>query len=317
MAKKQESGGGCLVGGILVLLVLGWAAQNPAQAGLIVTAAVAAVAAIWWWRRDQARQRLERLVAAAPGSIVPKTGSIEVDAVTFSETRNDASLEVVGEQYYPSAMAGFKRAIGSGSGKALLGRDPTNQFDPNAIVVYAWVDGGRVSPVGHLTREDAVAYLPIFTFLAGKVISCEAAVAPRRGGGGTDGVVLHLGTPGELIAELWADAHPAPEDHPWRDKTVAFSGFGVSLAGVTLDAQGQTLLARLSGCLPARSVTKKVSACVSVNPRDGSANLLKARDYGIPIVGERDFWVQLGVDPSAMADGLGRWAQPERRGWAR
>lgn len=304
------------IGFVALVVILGAIFTYP----LIALGIGILIAAAWWWNRQRKLEQVREIIAraaAVPGAIVPQSGQTEFSAIEFAETRNDAALDVVGEQYYPAAMAAFKSQIGSGFGNCVVARDPLNAQDPNAIAIYASIDASAgMSAVGHLRRDDAVAYLPVFAF-TGKVIRCQAAIAPHRGGGGTDGVVLHLGTPGELVAEAWADEHPAPDDHRWRDKVVAFSGFGVSIAGVTLDSHGQTLLATLAGCLPSRNVTKHVDVCVAHNPRDASANLLKARDYGIPIVPEQEFWVELGVDRSVLGDGLGRWAQPERRAWAR
>jgi len=257
---------------------------------------------------------LQRLLGANQ-----KTAPVHRDITmeTFDHVRDDAGVEVVGEQYYMPAIAAFRDHTKGGAGKALLMREPTNPHDANAIAVYVWISSdSAVAQVGHLAAEDAVAYRPVFDFLGDRAIGCDAALAPHRGGGGSDGVVLHLGTPGELIAELWADAHPL-QDHAWIGKTVTFSGFGVTIANVVLDREGQRLLARLAGCSAAPIVTKRVDVCVATNPDEQTTNVAKARAYGIPIVSEHDFWTELGVDATVLGRGLGRWAQASSRAWAR
>lgn len=254
--------------------------------------------------------------ASVPSNWPGATRQIAVKGVTFNELRDDAAVDVVGEQYHGEAVRLF-RSLSSGSGqKAVLMPEPDNRHDANAIGVYVWTAEGEVALVGYLARETAVLYHPIFEYLGGKVILCEAALAPGRGGGGTDGVVLHLGTPGELIAEAWADDHPFRPDHAWAGKKVVFSGFGALLSGVLLDREGQLLLARLAGCVALPRVTKKVEACITANPNEATTNVTKARDYGIPIILERDFWLETGIDEAALGKSRGRWAQTVRTGWA-
>jgi hypothetical protein len=235
---------------------------------------------------------------------------IHATAVTFDNVRDDAMVDVVGEQYYPDAMTDFRRARLLPDGdKAVLMPDPSNKFDPQAVVVLVKSGPESMSPIGHLPSEVAARYRAVFDQLAGKVIQCEVALAPRRGGGGADGVVLHLGTPGELIAEIWTNEHPLRSDHRWAGSTVAFSGTSCTLSGVYLDREGQILLARRAGCVGVARVTKKVSLCVAADPLDQSGNLDKARDYGLAIVAEREFWTEVGVAAEALGK-TGRWAQP-------
>lgn len=240
---------------------------------------------------------------------------MHVRTATFDNTRGDASVEVVGEQYRAEAVERFRRFAAGVSANALLMREPANPRDGNAIAVFVWTtaDPPQAEQVGYLTREDAPRYRPIFDRLGDVAIMCEAAIAPYRGGAGADGVVLHLGTPGELIAEIWASEHPFGE-HPYRGKSVAFTGFGLSLAGAVLDREGQTLLARTAGVVAAPRVTKKVDACVCHGGEETSATA-RARQYGIPIIDESAFWVALGIPEDQLSRGVGRWAQPRERAW--
>jgi NAD-dependent DNA ligase len=236
-----------------------------------------------------------------------KNSNIQVNIWSPDHTRGDASLEVVGEQYHAEAVELFRRHAGAGVANAILMRQPDNPKDANAIAVLVYTRDDQAALVGYLTRDDAPAYRPVLDFLGDRVLGCEAALAPYRGGAGTDGVVLHIGTPGELIADVWAETY-ALADHRWRDKTVAFSGFGLSLANVTLDRQGQALLARLAGAIVAPRLTKKVDLLV-LNDSTETTAVAKARDYGIPVVAELEFWMELGIPEGWLSKGLGRWAQ--------
>jgi hypothetical protein len=247
-----------------------------------------------------------------------RTAQMHIRYVTFDDVRGDARVEVVGEQYHAEAVEAFRRFCGpAGVAEALLMRQPDNPKDTNAIAVSVWTssDPPEAAHVGYLLRDDAAAYRPVFEFMGDVAIRCEAAIAPYRGGGGTDGVVLHLGTPGELIAEAWLNANPVQEDHPWHGQVVAFTGFGTRLAGVTLDRDGQRLLARRAGCLIAQRLTKKVAVLVATDGDDETGQLARARDYGIPVVDEAEFWQTLGVPGAALSKGPGRWAQSPSRTW--
>jgi hypothetical protein len=81
------------------------------------------------------------------------------------------------------------------------GRAPSNRYDSNAIAVYLRDGESAVRPVGHLSREDAIAYRPVFAMIGQKAI---LAPAKLKGGWvdgnrrGSFGVTLNLGTPAEL-----------------------------------------------------------------------------------------------------------------------
>ena len=109
-------------------------------------------------------------------------------------------LAAVGESYYQPALWA---AVGSDPHNtpfdypvvAVLIADPNNKYDRNAIAVY--VHGG--GQVGHLSREDAIAYGPHMKELArrssGKAIACNAVIV---GNSGNDGRPMMLG--------IWLDA---------------------------------------------------------------------------------------------------------------
>lgn len=153
-------------------------------------------------------------------------------------------------------------------------------------------------------------YQPLFRHLArdGKLpaVACDAALTPERGG---IGVVLHLGTPGECIAELITDDR-SPADHPWAGKTIAFTGRGrTTIAGVALDRYAQVMLARWAGCEVLPRLTKKAGALIAADPDEVTTNFQKARDYGVPIVQEPDFLRTIGIPAETVDRESGRWAR--------
>lgn len=84
---------------------------------------------------------------------------------------------------------------------AVLVRDPRIQYDGNAIGIQI---GGR--PVGHLSREDAARYAPVFDEAKCPAVAVDAVIRGGWDRGGSDqghyGVSLDLPTPEELIADL-------------------------------------------------------------------------------------------------------------------
>jgi hypothetical protein len=108
------------------------------------------------------------------------------------------TLEVVGESFYQDALwqlvGGFHTERVSQPCTATLLPEPTNKYDENAIEVL--IDGHLV---GHLSREDAAAYLPgLKNLMAGCAtghVALEGVIAgggPREGGRiGYLGVFLH------------------------------------------------------------------------------------------------------------------------------
>jgi hypothetical protein len=108
------------------------------------------------------------------------------------------TLEVVGESFYQDALwqlvGGFCSERVSQPCRATLLPEPTNPYDKNAVEVL--IDGHLV---GHLSREDAVAYAPgLSRLMAGCAtghVALEGVIAgggPREGGRiGYLGVFLH------------------------------------------------------------------------------------------------------------------------------
>lgn len=142
--------------------------------------------------------------------------ALQARLFTFDPTRR-STVEVVGESSHQGTLtelAGGRTADGpiNADHIAILVREPTNRYDPNAIQVTI---GGR--PVGYLSREDAVAYGPVLDALAnlGRLAAPAAHIKggwAREGGRHASfGVVLHMGSPDELLAEV---ATKSPEETP-------------------------------------------------------------------------------------------------------
>jgi NAD-dependent DNA ligase len=230
-------------------------------------------------------------------------------------------LPVVGE-YYRQENVKLARPPGlndlppgvpappTGYYKALLICEPTNQHDRNAIMVCLWA-GGSWTKSGYLSRDEALIYQPVFRWLARTAqtsppaIACDAALRPERG---VVGVVLHLGTPGECIVELATDHRSA--DQRWAGKTIAFSGQGAtSLYGAPLDRHAQLMLARWASCEVSPRVTKKIDALVVADSNELTANLQKAREYGLAIIDEPKFAAAIGIPPEIISRVSERWAR--------
>jgi hypothetical protein len=83
--------------------------------------------------------------------------------------RGYETLEVVGESFYQAALwqivGGFTRERVREPCRAVLVPEPTNPHDANAVQVIV---AGQL--VGHLSRQDAAAYLPGLSRL---MASCE------------------------------------------------------------------------------------------------------------------------------------------------
>lgn len=248
------------------------------------------------------------------------TTSVEFDVTQFGRIRDDAAVQVVGEAYRQEMVAKARapglnelppglNAPPAGYYKALLVPEPTNRYDPNAIIVALW-SGRDWSKCGYLARGEAGRYRPVFAYLArgGKspAIACDAAIVAEAGG---RGVILHLGTPGECMAELTTDDRE-PAEHEWRGLQIAFTGSSrTAVHGVLLDREGQLMFAEWAGCVVQARVTKKVNLLVAAEPRDVTTNTQKAKDYGIPIVEEIAFLRAIGVPSEALAVDTLAWAR--------
>jgi hypothetical protein len=239
----------------------------------------------------------------------------------FTRTRDDASVEVVGEAYRQDLIALARSPAASdlpqgmpsppiGYYKAALVPEPTNAHDPNAIRVLLWA-GRTWALAGYLSRTDAAAYQPVFRWLAAHgtssapAIVCDAAIKSERGGAG---VVLHLGTPGECIVELVTDDLPQ-RSHDWIGKRIAFSGdSATTIHGATLDRPAQVMLARWAGCDILPRLTQKTDLLVVADSHNPTANLQNAKDYGVPIVDEPAFIGAIGIPMELIGRGSTRWA---------
>jgi len=251
------------------------------------------------------------------------TRGLNLNVTYFKRVRDDAAVQVVGEAYRQSSVASARPpgpndlppglpAPPAGYFKAMLIPEPTNQYDPNAIAVYLWA-GGAWSQAGYLSRQDASAYQPLFRYLAPPAggsppgVSCDAAPVPERGG---IGVVLHLGTPGECIAELVTDDRTPTEGHPWVGKVITFTGHSqTTIHGIPIEREAQVMLARWAGCAVLPRVTKKVDALIAADPDEITGNHQRASDYGIPVVSEAAFLSAIGIPSDMIGRVSGRWAR--------
>lgn len=236
---------------------------------------------------------------------------VELRPHWFTRIRDDAKLEVVGEAYRQENFAKVRPpgpddlppglpAPPAGYYKAMLLPEPTNEYDRNAIAVHLWA-GASWSMCGYLSRDDAAAFQPLFSYLArggGRpAVAVDAAVVNERDG---LGVVLHLGSPAECIADLITENRECGV-HPWAGQTVVFTGTSrVQVAGVPMDKTALTFLARWAGCIVLPRVTKKVQLLVAADPTELTANTQKAIDYDIPIVSDTDFVNGIGLPPDAV-----------------
>lgn len=90
--------------------------------------------------------------------------------------------------------------------RAALLREPDNPVDANAIAVHAV----GVGHIGYLSREDAIAYSPIFSALerhGTTVGTCPAFLIGGTAGKEHYGVLLCLSSPRDVVRDL--DATPA------------------------------------------------------------------------------------------------------------
>jgi hypothetical protein len=113
---------------------------------------------------------------------------------------------VVGESHYQDAIVktlGFSPLDLMESDRhvfeAVLVREPGNKYDPNAIGVYS-----SIGQVGHLAREVAVDYGPVFEEIARQGAAagvCEGLIG-RRDATVPYGIVLRLSIPRICLDEL-------------------------------------------------------------------------------------------------------------------
>ena len=113
----------------------------------------------------------------------------------------DFSVEIVGESNYQPALKKARESVkdyaGTGYIKAVLAREPANQYDENAIVVMT----DTMDTIGYLKRDLASEYQPAFALWegAGYLLHCQAKlVNGRRGRRDIIGAWLDLATPKDI-----------------------------------------------------------------------------------------------------------------------
>jgi hypothetical protein len=141
-----------------------------------------------------------RIVTSARPTPAP-TRSVDLgDGVGFE-------MGIVGEGYYGveiRRIAGRPQAGGASvEFTVTLLPEPTNQYDPNAVVVLS----DRSRTIGYLSREHAVDYAPVFTALAahGQVAQCRAKMFGGTKAKPNIGVWLDIDPVEELLARLTND----------------------------------------------------------------------------------------------------------------
>lgn len=244
--------------------------------------------------------------------------------VVFDPT--PAKLAIVGESFRQDTLEALgggrtERGVERQSHQATLMPEPENPKDPAAVAVLI---EGRL--VGYLSRENARVYRPVIDLVAAKGlgVACHASLIGGwdRGSGdrGSIGVVLHLGSPDQLMAELRAggllpeavpaeavqeDAAPAgprPLTHVPEGlgdligKTVCFTGGSVCTIGDReIDRTTQEILATNAGLHVLVRVTKKLDVLVVSPLVERTGKVVKAELYGIPMLDEATFWRAIGV----------------------
>jgi hypothetical protein len=258
-------------------------------------------------------------VRSARGS----THQMQLNATSFTRLRDDAALEVVGEFYRqegvlsarppgPTDLPPGLPPPPAGLFKAMLIRQPTNQYDPNAIAVVLW-SGGDWTHAGYLSRDAALEYAPLFRHMEATkpgstaAIACDANRIRERD---VFGVVLHLGTPGECVAELVTDDRSPIPAHPWAGKSVVFTGHSATtIHGIPIDRPAQLMLARWAGCDVLPRLTKKTHALIVADPQEPTGDLQRAREYAVPIEQEPEFLARIGIPSDAIGRVTARWAR--------
>lgn len=109
----------------------------------------------------------------------------------------------------------------------------------------------------------------------------------------------------EVLGELVEEHTQSPRVHVSAEsdtcdlegKTICFSGTILStLHGEVITKQKAKELAEAAGLITKTSVSRKLDILVVADPDSISGKAKKARDYGIRIIVERDFWPMIGVE---------------------
>jgi hypothetical protein len=126
--------------------------------------------------------------------------------LTAIELAGGGYVSVVGESHYQEAIVHTialsqpdTREPDRHAFQAVLVREPDNKYDPNAVGVYS-----SVGKVGHLSREAAVEYGPVFEEVARQGVRAGVCVGliGRRDDSVPYGVVLRLSIPRICLDEL-------------------------------------------------------------------------------------------------------------------
>ena len=242
------------------------------------------------------------------GPAAPASTQVELNVNYFAKIRDDAVLQVVGESYRqenvalarPPGPATCPTWAATAAGRLLQGdADPRarqrvrRECDQGDAVGGRRLDDGRSSPA-----SSRPGYQPLFRHLgrdgSRPAIACDAALVQEGSG---RGVVLHLGTPGECIVELITDDR-APAAHSWAGKAIVITGRGkTSITGVRLHRYAQLMLARWAGVEVLPRLTKKTDLLVIADPNEASANVQRAREYGVATIDEPDWLRTIGIPP--------------------
>ena len=170
--------------------------------------------------------------------------NIQGDATIF-DRHPSRYVDVVGESFRQDNLdifAGGRTRDGAkiADHMALLLREPTNPKDADAVRVFLIPSqGGTAAPIGYLDRSDAVAYRQVIERLAasGRLAMCHASL---KGGWDREisfGVMLRIGAPWTLMAQIDRDNGPDPrwQSPIFGDDGRPYSRIDCPSCGVALD----------------------------------------------------------------------------------
>jgi NAD-dependent DNA ligase len=234
----------------------------------------------------------------------------QIEFVDLSDQPPGAHLDIVGESRFQENLRHFGGpgtvdGVTKESARALVMPEPDNEHDENAIVVYLSDEQNRALKAGYLSRDDAIAYRPVFRAIAPRAIVTDARLKGGwdRGAGdqGFIGVALKLGSPREVLlqvldmADVLGKPPLVPTANPWAGKLIVFTGdSGFRLFGERLSRDVQEVLAIRAGSRTHPRVTKSVDLLVIGDIDRATAKLDKAEEYGLEMVAEAEYWRALG-----------------------
>ncbi|QEC49782.1 hypothetical protein FSW04_20880 [Baekduia soli] len=133
-----------------------------------------------------------------PGTPWPPAGTRELPP--------DGYRAVVGESFHQEALAATAPLCVPGEEgrpmfRAVLIAEPDNPYDPNAVAIHS-----AAGKVGHLSRADAVDYVPVLAALAERGLRAGGCHAFLNGGprDRTYGVVLRLSPAPDCLLDVLA-----------------------------------------------------------------------------------------------------------------